>query len=268
MKKMILTRRAGLPVALILCTLGTMAATGSAQSPVDWNSGDPVLQLHQRLAEQTPAAVSPTGAAVLETGRPVLDLVNKVAGLYMGDKNPDTAVLEPDRRKNQLRVSSWLQKKSEIRAEILEPVGIKKGDAILVYDKIAPLSSKILGVYEEGYLYFEGRSRWVATSDYSDTTAPTYVIKKAEDIFLEVGEIDGMRAGQAVCLKEDHDSGGDKFKAGKKGKIEHVFSNGVAEASFSPPLNIVRLPLAFLGMKESLFLKIADLKDCSTRRKK
>lgn len=41
---------------MILWALATMAATGSAQSPVDWNSGDPVLQLQKRLSEQPPVA--------------------------------------------------------------------------------------------------------------------------------------------------------------------------------------------------------------------
>ena len=69
MKKMILTRRAGLSAALTLCALVTMAATGSAQSPVDWNSGDPVLQLQKRLSEQPPvAAPAPARPVAVDAG--------------------------------------------------------------------------------------------------------------------------------------------------------------------------------------------------------
>ena len=96
MKKTILTRRAGLSVALILCTLGTMPARGSAPSPVDWNTGDPVLQLHQRLAEQAPIS-SPAiqGVPVKDNpndyphkidGQKIVKIIEK-AGFYNGLHN-------------------------------------------------------------------------------------------------------------------------------------------------------------------------------------
>ncbi|MEK7857562.1 MAG: hypothetical protein AAB320_00350 [Elusimicrobiota bacterium] len=59
MKKSISIRRAGSSVAVILGALGILAATSSAQSPVEWNAGDPVIQLQQRLAEQPAAATPP-----------------------------------------------------------------------------------------------------------------------------------------------------------------------------------------------------------------
>lgn len=68
MKETMMMRRPGPSIAMILWVLGTMAATSSAQSPVDWNAGDPVFQLQQRLADQPPAVVSPAGAAVYEEG--------------------------------------------------------------------------------------------------------------------------------------------------------------------------------------------------------
>ena len=74
MKKTISMRRAGPSVALILWALGIMAATGSAQNPVDWSAGDPVDQLQQRRAEQAPAAAVLEQFKVAETLSRIADV--------------------------------------------------------------------------------------------------------------------------------------------------------------------------------------------------
>lgn len=56
-------------IAAAVWALGALAATSTAQISVDWNSGDPVLQLRQRLAERPPAVPIASGKPVSKRPR-------------------------------------------------------------------------------------------------------------------------------------------------------------------------------------------------------